>query len=155
MAHLQVGSIIHLGARIEYAVTSAEIQQLASGGNTAWKDTCLVAATALVSSISNAVAALPAQGSQPSLTVFLNALIAGIALFAAMASGIAWRKTVLSRRELVQEILARPGFLLRAESLEPETISAFHVEGGERPPRHLPRRQPHQLPKLGTRHDDP
>ena len=98
MAHRQVLSIIHYGARIDYAVTSAELQQLASCGTTAWKDTCLVATTALVSAASNAVAALPGQGSQPSLAVFLNALIAGIALFAAIASGIAWRRTVLSRR---------------------------------------------------------
>ena len=129
MAHPKVASIIHYGARIDYAVTSAELQQLENGSGTAWRDSCLMAASVFVTTASNAVGALAGQTAfQPSLALFVNALIAGIALFASLASAVGWRKTALAHRHLFEEIRDRPGFILNGDSLEMETVSAPLVD---------------------------
>jgi len=110
--------------RIDYAVTQAELQQLAGAWHTAWENSCLAGISIFFTTALNAAGAVASQETfEPTLSVFLNCLIAGVALFASIAAGCGWRKTVLARRLLLEQIRTRPGFLLKPGSFDDAAAS--------------------------------
>lgn len=125
--------------RTDYSMTTDELARLESAGSNLWKDVCLVSSSLGISCIINAIAATP-DPFKLSAALFLNYLFGVLGLVLGAVFGIAWRRTNVSFRTIVDEIKKKPKMeivpsttnvgALPAATLQPAAAPAQEAQAG-------------------------
>lgn len=110
--------------RIDYSVTGEELERL-RGGQSLWKDFCLVFASLGVPCLINAIADTQKMPSFTlSLSLFLNYLFGVLGILLAVVFGIAWHRSHQSFSSLIEAIKSKPKLELTPST---ENVGALQV----------------------------
>ena len=108
-------NIIHYDLqRIDYAISSSEIEALENFETSIWKDVFFSTSTLAVATLINGVVLWLNLGKNAplNLSIFLNLLIGGICFVLAVISLFVWRTSKNNFKALVANIKSKPAYKL-------------------------------------------
>ncbi|MDA2929324.1 hypothetical protein MYX84_05150 [Acidobacteria bacterium AH-259-O06] len=105
--------------RTEYSLTEEELDKVHHGGQSIWKDFCLVSTSVGISTMLNAIATTMSQEDfSLTLSLFLNYLFGVVGVILAICFGIAWYKSHKSVGKVLVAIKNKPKMEIGASTLQ-------------------------------------